>query len=236
MIRTRKDRLVVTLLLLAIALFISLGIWQLQRRTWKLELIARVDVHIHQPAAPLPAPNDWPGVNEHHDAYRHVTVRGRFLHEKEAYVQASTTHGTGYWVLTPLYTDTGFTVWINRGFVPPEKRDPVTRLDAQTKGSVRVTGLLRLSEPKGRILRRNDPAQDRWYSRDIATMSQKRGLSDTAPYFIDADATPNPGGWPLGGLTVVSFYNEHLVYAISWFALALMLLIRTIIAFRRKDV
>ncbi|MCA3579738.1 MAG: SURF1 family protein, partial [Bradyrhizobium sp.] len=86
-----------------------------------------------------------------------------------------------------------------------------------------VTGLLRMSEPKGGFLRSNDPAAGRWYSRDVAAIAATRGLSQVAPYFIDADATPNPGGTPLGGLTIVRFPNNHLIYALTWFALAFML-------------
>ncbi len=85
-----------------------------------------------------------------------------------------------------------------------------------------------MSEPKGGFLRSNDPAADRWYSRDVAAISAARGLTDTAPYFIDADATANPGGLPVGGLTVIAFRNTHLVYALTWFALALMLTVFTI--------
>ena len=83
-----------------------------------------------------------------------------------------------------------------------------------------VTGLLRASEPGGGFLRANDPARDRWYSRDVAAIARARGLGEVAPFFIDADATPNPGGYPVGGLTVVAFRNDHLVYALTWFGLA----------------
>jgi surfeit locus 1 family protein len=85
---------------------------------------------------------------------------------------------------------------------------------------VNITGLLRLSEPGGRFLRANRPAQDLWYSRDVAAIARKRGLGSTAPVFIDADATPNLRGYPVGGLTVVKFRNAHLVYAFTWFGLA----------------
>ena len=86
-----------------------------------------------------------------------------------------------------------------------------------------LAGLLRLTEPKGGFLRDNDPAAGRWFSRDVAAIAQAKRLDGpVAPYFIDADATPNPGGWPRGGLTVVRFANSHLVYALTWFGLALM--------------
>jgi surfeit locus 1 family protein len=133
-----------------------------------------------------------------------------------------TTEGPGFWVITPLSTDQGFDVLVNRGFVSAERRAPGARLAAQAEGPVTVVGLLRLTEPHGGFLRANAPAENRWYSRDVAAIGQARGLTNLAPYFVDADATPNPGGWPIGGLTVVKFPNSHLVYMLTWFGLALL--------------
>ena len=134
-----------------------------------------------------------------------------------------TERGPGFWVLAPFRTDDGFTVLVNRGFVPQDRRDPASRAAGQSTGETSVTGLLRMTEPGGGFLRSNDPAGDLWYSRDVAAIAAKRGLGPVAPYFIDADATPNPGGLPVGGLTVIAFPNNHLVYAITWYALAAML-------------
>ena len=150
-------------------------------------------------------------------------VSGRFEHDRETLVTATTEQGAGYWVLTPLETGDGFIVLVNRGFVPPKNRDPATRSAGQIKGETTVTGLIRMTEPKGGLLRANVPSADRWYSRDVAAIARVRGLANVAPYFIDADSTPNPGGLPIGGLTVIHFYNNHLIYALTWFALALML-------------
>jgi surfeit locus 1 family protein len=211
---------------LAAALFLgllALGTWQVERRAWKLDLIERVDRRVAaEPAAP-PGLADWPAVNANDDEYRHVRVAGTFLNDRETQVFASTALGGGYWVVTPLRTDQGMVVLVNRGFVPTEKRDPATRAAGEIAGPVTVTGLLRITEPKGGFLRANDPAADRWYSRDVAAIAAARGLTDAAPYFIDADATPNPGGLPVGGLTIIAFPNSHLVYAITWYGLAVML-------------
>ena len=125
--------------------------------------------------------------------------------------------------MTPLETP-GFTLLVNRGFVPRERRDPATRAAGNTAGPTTVTGLLRMTEPGGGFLRANDPAANRWYSRDVAAIAAARGLGRTAPYFVDADAAPNPGGLPVGGLTVVKFPDNHLVYALTWFALMLLAL------------
>lgn len=210
-----KRRLLAGLCLLLTAGFVALGIWQVERRAWKLDLIARVEARVNAPPRPLPPPAEWGGDL----AYTRVRLSGTFLHDRETAVQAVTERGPGWWILTPLRTDRG-TVLVNRGFVPPERRDPTTRPASLTPGPVTVTGLLRDSEPGGGFLRANDPAAGRWYSRDVAAIARARRLGATAPFFVDADSTPNPGGLPAGGLTVIAFRNSHLVYALTWFALA----------------
>lgn len=212
------------LALAGVVLLTSLGVWQVERRAWKLDLIARVNSRIHADAVPAPGPAHWPGVTASRDEYRRVTVTGRFLNDRETLVQAVTDLGGGFWVLTPLRTANGFTVLVNRGFVPADKRDAASRTAGEIVGDTTVTGLLRLTEPKGGFLRSNDSAADRWYSRDVAAIATARGLTDVAPYFIDADGTANPGDLPVGGLTVIRFPNNHLIYAITWFTLDLLLI------------
>ena len=212
-----------TLLAVMLAVLLTLGFWQLQRRAWKLDLIAAVDRRTHAPPAPAPGPDAWNRISTVGDAYRKVRARGVFLNDREILVQAVTVRGPGVWVMTPLKTDLGFTILVNRGFAPLEQRAASARAAGSVFGETTVTGLLRISEPRGGFLRRNDPAAARWYSRDVAAMARAEGLRDVAPYFIDADATPNAGGWPAGGMTVISFPNNHLVYAITWFGIAAML-------------
>ncbi|WNJ94019.1 SURF1 family protein [Bosea sp. 685] len=234
------------LALIGILGFLALGLWQVQRLGWKQALIARVESRIHAAPAPAPGPAGWAAVAD--DEYRRVRVSGLFQQDRQTFVQAVTERGGGYWLMTPLRSDAGFTVLVNRGFVTPEQRSQLSGPASASSGQVptaqvptaqvptaqvpaaqvTVTGLLRPSEPGGGFLRHNDPAADRWYSRDIAAIAAVRGLGErgfgeVAPYFIDADATQGPAGFPVGGLTVLRFANNHLVYALTWFALALML-------------
>jgi surfeit locus 1 family protein len=227
----RRSVLASLAVLLAIAAFLALGVWQLERRAWKLDLIARVDARLAAAPVAAPGPDAWPGLARD-DAYTRVTATGRFLNDRETPVLAVTDRGSGYWILTPLATP-AFTVLVNRGFVPPDRRDPATRPEAQPSGEVTITGLLRPTEPGGGFLRGNDPAHDRWYSRDVAAIAAARGVT-AAPYFIDADAAPNPGGLPVGGLTVVRFRNAHLSYALTWFALAAGLAVVAVRAARSR--
>ncbi len=202
---------------------VGLGTWQVERRAWKLDLIARVDARVHAAPVAAPGPVDWARIGPD-DAYRHVRLSGTFLHARETLVQAVTEAGAGFWVLTPLSRADGTLVLVDRGFVPGDRKDPATRRDGQIAGETAVTGLLRLTEPGGAFLRANAPKDGRWYSRDVAAIAAAQGLSNVAPYFVDADAAPeNPGGLPIGGLTVIAFPNNHLVYAITWFGMALML-------------
>lgn len=206
--------------LAGIAIFLALGVWQVERRAWKLDLIAKVDRRIHAAPAAMPGRQEWPSVNARDDAYRHVRVRGRFIAHKDTLVKAVTELGGGFWVLTPLRTDAGVIVLVNRGFVPADRRDDI----GLPPGEVDVSGLLRVTEPGGAFLRSNDPAADRWFSRDVQAIARAHDLRHVAPFFIDADAAGAavPEG-PVGGLTVVSFPNNHLVYALTWFGLAAML-------------
>lgn len=211
---------------LIVAALIALGTWQLERRAWKLDLVARVEQRVHAPAVAAPGPGEWPQVSKARDEYRHVSVTGTFLHARKALVQASTVLGTGYWVMTPLRRADGGLVWINRGFVPSEQSQRPKRGGGEAPDVVTVSGLLRITEPGGGFLRKNDPAANRWYSRDVQAMALARGLREVAPYFIDAVAVPVDGprdeARPVGGLTVLAFPNNHLVYAITWYVLAAM--------------
>ncbi|PTS88346.1 Surfeit locus 1 family protein [Sphingomonas sp. HMWF008] len=205
----------VAALVLLTAGFVALGIWQIERRAWKHALIASTERRIHAAATAPPGEREWPHISAARNAYTRVHLSGHFLSGKDVKVRAVSDLGSGYWVMTPL--DTGrFILLVNRGFVP----QGVNALPAPS-GRASVTGLLRISEPGGGFLRANDPAGDRWYSRDVAAITQRRRLAPVAPYFVDADARAG-AGYPIGGLTVVRFSDNHLVYALTWFALAAM--------------
>lgn len=199
--------------------FVALGVWQLERRVWKLALIERVTERVHADPADAPGPERWSAVRTTDDEYRHVRATGTWLTESTTFVVAVTEYGRGYWALVPLRSPDGAIVIVNRGFVAA--RGPLREAASRP---VVVTGLLRITEPRGTVLHDNDPGHDRWYSRDVQAIARVRGLERVAPYFIDADAASagEQAGAPIGGLTVIAFRNDHLVYAITWFILASM--------------
>lgn len=220
--------------LLLIVLFAGLGTWQVQRLQWKLDLIERVDTRVHATPVAPPDAAHWAQVSKDSHEYRHVRLAGRFLYDYSTPVQAVSELGAGYWLVTPLCTEGGAIVLVNRGFIPAADNRPGRYPARRAAGNPcagaggaahSLTGLLRITEPGGGFLRENDPARNRWFSRDVAGIAAARGLSKVAPYFVDAARGQDPAGapeHPVGGLTVISFQNNHLVYAITWYALALM--------------
>lgn len=226
-LRPPRGRLVLAVLALSFglgaALFAALGAWQVMRLGWKLELIERVEGRIHAAPVAPPPPSEWDAVTASDHEYRRVQMHGHWMAGHDTRVLAVTEAGSGHWLLTPLQLDDGSIVLVNRGLVPTGWQAPAQ--GPAGDAPVTVTGLLRLSEPGGGFLRDNAPAADRWFSRDVAAIAHARELERVAPYFVDAERggaeTPE---WPRGGLTVVSFRNNHLGYALTWFALALLVL------------
>ena len=243
--RTRSTFTKAVLALAGIALFISflsLGTWQVQRRAWKLDLIERIDQRVHAQPVAVPAPADWPRISKETHEYLPVSAQGRWLEGRSVLTQAVSELGAGFWLLTPLQQADGSQVLVNRGFVPTAERKAFAdRIAAAAAGAaaetVAVTGLLRLSEPKGGFMRENAAAEDRWHSRDVAAIAAAKGLAQAAPFFIDQGLPGQPVAanvWPRPGMTVIQFSNTHAVYALTWYGLALMVLLAAWLVVRHE--
>lgn len=212
-----------------LACLIALGTWQLERLAWKNDLIAQVQARTTQPPVPAPPPRDWALVDRSHDEYLPVTASGRFDHGRETLIYTVLSEpkgpykGPGFLVITPLIQADGSAILVNRGFVPEDRRDPRTRAEGQVAGPVTVTGLLRMPEEASWFVPANAPERNAWFRREPQEIARARGLADVAPFTIDADAAPNPGGLPQGGETRLSFPNKHLEYALTWYGLAVTL-------------
>ena len=215
--------------LFALTVLIGLGTWQLQRKAWKEDLIARIAAGIHgEPGEILPE-SAWSEWRAEDDEFRRVRLSGTFLHEHEALVYglASAQRGVpaqGFYLFTPLRLASGATVIVNRGFVPTELRDPAFRPQSQPPGEATVTGLVRAPQARAWFTPQDVPSENRWFTRDPGAIAAAKDLDRTAPFYVEADATANPGGWPRGGQTPLSLPNNHLQYAVTWFGIALTLI------------
>ncbi|MCC6735617.1 MAG: SURF1 family protein [Bauldia sp.] len=241
----KKRRLAPLLISATIAFVILcvLGTWQVQRLVWKNDLIATVETRIGLVPVQAPAPAAWPALDFDEADYTPVAVSGTFRHDQEVHVFASLDDphgpvgGFGYFVLTPLETADGWTVIVNRGFVPTDRADPATRPEGQTPGVVTVTGLLRQPQGSNAFTPANDVEGNVWYTRDPVAIGAELGLpaETLAPYYIDAAYDPSlPGGLPQGGETTVSFINNHLQYAVTWYGIAIALVVIVVVMIRRK--
>jgi len=205
---------------IAAVILIGLGVWQLERLEWKLALIAEVNGHM---AATPVSLSEALKTDANQMQYRRIALSGRFDNAKEAYVFTTGAAGEPvYHVLTPFLTDEGDTLLVDRGFVPKDRLDPATR--THVEGETRLVGVWRIPDAPGAFTPAPDKAHRIWYARDLRGITAADDIKLAAPVVIEADAAPNPGGWPKGGQTVVSFRNEHLSYAVTWFGLAAGLL------------
>lgn len=218
--------------LAAFALLVSLGTWQMRRLAWKEDLIAKIEARVHAPAVALPPESDWRTLVADDYEYRHVRLTGTFEHEKEILIfrASGPNEGVsqpGYVVVTPLRLDTGAHVLIARGFVTEAFKDPAKRPEGQIKGAVTMTGLMRAPEPRNNFTPADTPDKGLWYTRDPLAMAAHLKLDRAAPFSVDADAAPVPGGWPKAGVTIVAIRNDHFSYALTWYGLALTLVLFT---------
>jgi surfeit locus 1 family protein len=224
MVRFRPQLVPTLVFLPGLALCIALGVWQLHRLDWKADLIQRMETRLHDAPVPLGMALSESSPEHYHLEWRRVSLRGHFIHGGELYLFARGPNGaTGVQVITPFQWGSHGIVLVNRGFVPDAKRDPATRAAGQVLGEIEIRGVVRDSANSGWFTPPPDVRRRLWFARDSKSMVDTVGLKLVVPFFVEVDATPNPGGYPIGGQTIVEIPNNHLSYAITWFALALAL-------------
>jgi surfeit locus 1 family protein len=214
----------------ALVVLLGLGTWQVQRKAWKEALIATVTERFAAPPVRLPPPAEWPRLDPSQDEFRRVGFSAEWLNDKEALVYTSGSSlradaaGPGYWVFTPARVPGGI-VMVNRGFVPEGRQDPATRPQGQTAGPVDIVGVMRWPETPGLFTPSGDPGRNLWFARDPAAIAAAKGLGAVAPFYIEQESPSVPGGLPHVGKLQPSLTNNHLGYALTWYGLALVLVV-----------
>lgn len=215
------------LMLVGLAVLIGLGVWQLKRLAWKEGLIAQIETR--STGDPIKLKDALAMTRKGRDpSYYRVRVNGRFHHANELYLYATSNERVGWEVITPLETVGGDMVLIDRGFVPDELRDPSSRALGEVENVVTVTGIVRQPDSQGLFMPDNEPAANRWFWRDLQGMARTAfaaGVIQVAPFFLEAEKSDVPGGWPEGGQSRLELPNSHLQYAITWFLMAAALLV-----------
>ena len=215
--------------LIALGILVSLGTWQVERKAWKEALIDSIARRLGASPADLPAPETWSRLDAADMEYRHVAFPAEFLNDQEALVYTSGStfrtdvSGAGYWVFTPARLSGGSLVVVNRGFVPDGRQNPATRAAGQVTGVVDVVGVMRWPEPRGLFTPKDDAAHNLWFVRDQVAMAAEKKWGPVAPFYVEQEAPPAPGGLPQVGKVEPILPNNHLGYAITWYGLALVL-------------
>jgi len=210
-----------------IAILIGLGVWQLDRKVWKENLIATITARLDRAPEPLPPRADWQRLTPAADEYRHVTFPAEFLPGQEALVYSAGSafrpdvQGAGYWVFAPARLSGGGIVVVDRGFVPADRKDAASRAQGAPQRVVDIVGVMRWPEAPGLFTPQAEPQNKVWYLRDSTAIAAAKKWDTTAPFYIEQETPLPPGGLPKPGRLVVALPDNHLQYAITWFALAL---------------
>jgi surfeit locus 1 family protein len=217
--------------LLMLALFLGLGIWQLQRRTEKHALIATLTERLAAPPESLPPPSQWHALTPARDEFRRVRLTATYLRLPDAMVYSSGSairtdvSGPGTWAFLPARLPTGETVVIDTGFVPNAMQDRGLQDRAVaplvTGAPVTLTGYIRFPEAAGMLTPQQNPAQRLWFTRDHLAMARTLGWGGKiAPFYIDLETPVPASGFPKPGPLDVRLPDDHMQYAIIWFSLA----------------
>ncbi|MCF8474549.1 MAG: SURF1 family protein [Emcibacter sp.] len=208
-----------------------LGNWQVERLHWKLDIIQKLEDRYGMPAVNLPVAlqniDNW--------EYRHVTVSGRFFYVSEMPLYSvGPTGKPGYDLFTPFLTNNGVSLIVNRGWVPEDLKDQISRPDTIKSQEITLTGVLRKDWIREKFAPENDIARNLWYFGDLEAMAKAKNLDDVYPMFLYVDKSSNEGDYPIGGRTRLNLVNNHLDYAMTWYGLALVLFVIYLIFNIRK--
>lgn len=214
--------------LVTLVALLALGTWQVERLAWKEALIATIDERVVADPRPL-TDIETRYATTRDVEYWPIALGGVFHHDRERHYLATWRGQSGFQVMTPLELADGRFIFVNRGFVPYDRKDPASRPEGQVEGVVELSGLSRRAEPEkpSFIVPDNDPVKNVFYWKDLEAMAHSVGLGDETvlPFFVDADDAANPGGLPVGGVTRIDLPNNHLQYAVTWYGLALTLVV-----------
>lgn len=209
--------------LAAFAVLVGLGLWQLERKVWKDALVDNLTRRIDAPPVDPPEPASWSMLNPDNSEFRRVRLDADFIDVADTYVYVAGSalrddiKDPGYFVFRPARLPNGAMIVVNRGYVP------LDHAGKSPPGRQQVTGYLRWPEPPSFFVSASNNAGDTWFVRDQRAMAAKRGWGEVAPFYVDQESPVPTAGLPRPASLKVRFRNDHLHYALTWFALAAVL-------------
>ena len=228
---------------IAVTVFVALGTWQLERRVEKLALIETLDRRLSAVPVALPDRKLWPQLDRAEDEYRRVRFSAAFVPAAEALAYAgpspfpSDMPGAGYWVFAQARTTSGDLLVVNRGYVPEGEKDTNMRAASEGAANVEVIGVMRWPQPRSYFAPADDPLRNLWFVRDHLAIARAKGWGEVAPFYVELEEPQPPGGLPRPAPLRPNIRNEHLQYAITWYGLAVVLIVMLLFWMRaqRRD-
>lgn len=233
MIRFHKPRPVAWAFFIAgMAVTLGLGTWQVQRLAWKEGLIATIaQANADTPLTTLP--NDEAALKPLE--FRRVNLKGQWLANVEFTLVPRYFQGTlGYWIITPLKLTDGRVLLVNRGWVPAKQKEANTRPETAVHGSATVNGLLRVGRERSYFTPKNQPEKNLWFGRDIAEMAAEANLPNVIPAMLDVVGTQDVAHLPVPSDGIIRLRNDHLSYILTWYGIALGILVIFVVYHRKK--
>ena len=216
----------------ALCVLLALGTWQTQRLAWKDALILQRGKALQKPPIEMSGKSLQGNAEALH--YRWVLAEGRFVNNAPVFIGPRTRNGqAGFHVLALFQLSDGTHLLVNRGFVPSQGADPIAWKDQLPSGTTQISGILRRPGKQAWLIPDNSEATRRFYWYDMAALGRVFGVS-LAPVVFDLYKPLPSGKFPVAGQTRIDSPNNHLQYAVTWFAFACVLLIIYVIFMLRE--
>ena len=202
-----------------ILVFIGLGTWQIVRLNWKNNLILEIENSLKNPPVELAQSNK--------ENFLKIKTSGVINFDKQIYLYNLNNSGTpGFEVINPI-TIGDENYLINRGWIPFEKKgaQEINVFDQKN-----IIGTLKLQGRKNIFKPDNDLDKNYWFSLNREDILKFTG-KNFSQYIIYLDGNYK---FPRPKKITANISNNHQKYAITWFSLALSILL-LYLYFRKKN-
>ena len=208
---------------LGMILVCGLGIWQLERLTWKNAMIAALDqAYAAKPMDTKLTYDSLMAANRAGKQFKRGHVAGQYLYQNEIAIGPRPYKGlAGYHIVTPMALEDGGIILVNRGWVPTTRKEAKDRAEGQLAGRVIVTGLARPPMGRGAFMPANNPDENEWFYTDTDDVAVHFGLRQVVPFVLMAERPDHKFySYPLPDDAKWAPRNNHLGYALFWFSMA----------------
>ena len=234
----RRGWPILTAVVAGFILLAGLGTWQLFRLHAKLDLIDKRAASLT--GNPVSMYDIEAGMEHGYDVdFLRVRLTGSYRHNASRYIYRARGKRPGYQLITPFIDNSGFIVFVDRGFIDQQMREaPVAGDTRAPEGEISITGVTRnRASDRNMFSPDADMKQGIWYWYDLVGVSASMpdDLLDgyegpvpiTSAVFVQLEpgGEPGTGKWPDPEDLKVELPNNHLQYALTWYALAVVLVV-----------